>query len=166
MKSSLKLLFAAVLVVGSARHAQAQLATALALQEGARVRVTAPQLVRAPLIGESTGDVRTTALLRISTHGNDARIELPTDALERVELSYGRARALGTLVGAAAGGLIGAIVGARAVSDQSGGDGFDLARDKVSGTEFVQTIVGNSLLGALAGYFVSPRGWQAVPLPH
>lgn len=119
--------------------------------EGARVRITSPFLP-APLFGRVTSRDPTTGALVVSTPGGHARVSVPLDAGQRVDVSRGRPRFASAAIGAGAGFLIGSAVGI----DQAGDDpeGFAALAGLIAGG-------GTGLIfGAVLGYAYAPERWH------
>lgn len=128
----------------------AQNSYGIGLATGTQVRlrtVDDPQkAVTGKLIGLA-GDTMLVALEH-STQGS-----YPFAVLQSLEVRGGKDHKRGAVIGAGIIGGIGLVFG-----------GIDLAHDKISSGDFVGTVVGNSVIGALLGFALAPKGWERVPL--
>jgi len=120
--------------------------------QGSRVRVFAPALSDAPLVGRLVafgGD----SLVLASTSGR-ARARIPIGELRQVQVSEGRDRSAWALKGAVGGGVLGFLLGATALRGQ--GPEAGLAR-LVAST--VGLIMGGPV-GAGLGAYLAPEQWR------
>lgn len=117
------------------------------LSSGARVRVTAPRIVPEPVVGtylSAAGDS-----VRLLAAGGGVRLAVPIAAVERFEVSDGRARGKWAKRGA----LVGLGLGLAAAS---AGDS-----DEWSNLGFLILAVPS---GALAGALIAPEQWHHASL--
>lgn len=127
----------------------------LGVSAGSRVRVAAPQVSPAPMVGTVAALTADSLLL---TRGGGARLQIDTREVRALSVSAGRNRLGWALVGAGAGLLVGGIVGARA-----GGAGDDTGLGALAG--FLAGIVVGTPLGAGIGAVAAPERWTPVRLP-
>ena len=123
------------------------------LAQGARVRVTASGGLRQQLTGNILSQDEKT--LTIIDDGGQP-VKVPREIVTRLDVSWGRKRhALpGLLIGAAAGGLIGAILPLC--------DGYNPCSTR--GELLTGGVVGFGAIGALVGAFVKSDKWVEIPL--
>jgi hypothetical protein len=115
------------------------------LSSGQRVRVTAPSVARGPVVGTYLSAASDT--LRLLAGGGGARLAVPFGAVQRFEVSDGRARGTWAKRGALAGlGLGLAVLGA--------GDS----------SEGLMYLILAPPLGALAGALIAPERWSHASL--
>lgn len=129
-----------------AAPAGAQVAPGVTLPAGSRVRVTA--------VADRTDGVLVTHdadSIRVR-RGRDTRA-LPFAEVQRLEVRGGRDRRRGFMRGALILGGIGVVFG-----------GIDVSRGKISGGDYLETVVTNALIGGAVGVLWAPRGWRVVPL--
>lgn len=81
-----------------------------------------------------------------------ARVAMPTTSVQRLEVRGPRDRKRGSIIGGSILGGIAVVFG-----------GVDVSNGSLGAGEYVGTILGNTLIGALAGAALAPRGWTAVP---
>jgi hypothetical protein len=150
---SLRLIFVVFLLLGLATPGQAQGDTPRDLSAGDWLRVRTHTGERAPgtLVGFEDGRLRLQAQ-------RDLVRDFPVVDLERLELSVGRDRELGVLVGGAVGLVGGFLVGALISSTADGPGGANLA---VIGVPLFSTPAG-ALLGAIA----APHRYVRVAPPY
>lgn len=79
------------------------------------------------------------------------RVAMPAAAVQRLEVRGPRDRKRGAIIG---GGILGGIAVVFG--------GIDVSKGSLGAGEYVGTIVGNSVIGALAGAALAPRGWTTV----
>jgi hypothetical protein len=120
---------------------------------GARVRVTAPRLARGPLVGTVESSSAGSIVLRIEDP--ELAVTVPATDVTRLELSRGFNRRKGALVGAAIGGVVGA-VGMVTLCYALGGD----CDDKAVATRYGAAGLG---LGLVVGAMAAPERWDDVP---
>jgi hypothetical protein len=132
----------------------------LTLTPGARVRVSAPDLLGpGALIGNVVALRGDTLVVRKADAGA-AGLHLPLARVERLEVSRGR-RSRGT--GAALGFLVGAAVGA--AYGEAGHPGLGHTDISEGGETAIYAGVGG-LLGAAIGAVLGGERWKRVPLPR
>ena len=143
MKGTLVALFATAIL---AMPLQAQVAQGVRLEPAAHVRVSIAG-------GRERGDV-------ISHDADSLRLRRGSSArgyafrdIQRLEVRGGRDRRRGMLLGAGIVGGIGLVFG-----------GIDAANGRISGGDYVGTVITNALAGAAVGVLISPRGWREIPL--
>jgi len=110
-----------------------------------------------------------TLRIRLSRSGNRLRA-VPLDAIRRLEMSMGRNRAAGTLLGALAG--VGTVTGSllllfAVIPDGSSGqaDGQGGALNTVAAA-FWGTVVGAPVGGFIGRRRFAPRRWETIPLAN
>ena len=124
------------------------------LAQGARVRVTASGALRQQLTGNIlTQDEKT---LTIIDEGGQS-VKVPRERVTRLDVSWGRKRQVlpGLLIGAAAGGLIAAVL---PLCDSYGGT------CSTRGELLTGGVVGFGAIGAVVGAFVKSDKWVEIPL--
>ena len=123
----------------------------LILDDGARVRVSAPYLP-AQLYGQIRADDVQAGVLTILTADGDARVSLPLASVSRVEVSRGRSRQKTAGIAAGIGLLAGGIIGASLEDDASIGSGLPAAALAGAG----------GVIGGLVGFAYAPERWRTV----
>ena len=129
---------------------KAQSSYGIGLATGTQIRLRTiddPQTLIAGRVIGIAGDTMLVAVDR-SRQGS-----FRLDRLQLLEARGGKDRTRGMTIGAGILGGIGLVFG-----------GIDLSRDKISGGDFVGTVIGNAAIGALFGYALAPAGWERVPL--
>lgn len=124
------------------------------LPAGSTIRVTAPQA----LAGRTTGafqEARSDTLWMQA--GRSRQLVIPVAAVERLEVSRGRARLKWALIGAGSGALAGFVLGGMA-GGKDDITGTGAAAGAIAGT--AQGIV----LGAIGGALLAPRRWVGYPV--
>jgi hypothetical protein len=154
------LLHAAVLLACACAPAAAQAAPSrdlrgLGVSAGSRVRVVAPVVTPAPMVGRVAALTADSLLL---TRAPGARLQIDSRYVQTLQVSAGRNRFAWALKGAGVGMLVGAVVGARAL-----GKGDQTGLVALAGF-FVGAIVGTPV-GAGVGAAVAPERWLPVRLP-
>ncbi|HEU5174023.1 MAG TPA: hypothetical protein VFT96_04640 [Gemmatimonadaceae bacterium] len=131
----------------------AQQATAT-LPAGTTIRVTAPQA----LTERTTGAFQAARSDSLWMHaGRSRQLVIPVAAVERLEVSKGRARLKWALIGAGSGALAGFVLGGMA-GGKDDITGTGAATGAIAGT--AQGIV----LGAIGGALLAPRRWVGYPV--
>lgn len=151
----MKLALAVVLasVIGSTT-ADGQL-YARPLGSGEHVRITAPELAAAPIRGAFLSAERDT--IRVATAGGSLILGVPYSAVQRFEVSRGRARMRWAMMGAGAGAIAGMLLGAMSASGGSGS--LDESWAPLGG------LVAGIPIGAVVGALVAPERWRDHPVP-
>lgn len=121
------------------------------LVPGARVRVTAPRLAPEPLVGAVEALPGETLVLESRKRGPAVRI--PLDEITRLEISRGRPRRKGALLGAAIGGAVGLAI---TLSCSSESDCDTAAVGALYG-------LGGLALGAAVGAAATRERWEDLP---
>lgn len=132
---------------GSAAGAQAGAVVTIAPE--AEVRVT-------PVTGagpRATGHFvsRTRDTLTFARGKERARVAMPMASVQRLEVRGPRDRKRGSIIGGSILGGIAVVFG-----------GVDVSKGSLGAGEYLGTIVGNTVIGALAGAALAPRGWMTV----
>ena len=144
-------------------------AVALALATPARAQSDIPMYLRAGdwlRVRTHAGELTTGRLMVLEDERlrlqrpNDLVMDFPVGDVERLEVSVGRHRAMGAVLGAGAGLLGGILVGAAITRTDSGGGG--------GGVNLA--VIGVPLLtlpaGALLGSLMAPHRYLHVPRPY
>lgn len=129
--------------------AAAQEGMVVTIAPGAEVRVTPVPGAGARVSGRFVSLTRDT--LAFTTGSQLSRLAMPTAAVQRLEVRGPRDRKRGAIIG---GGILGGIAVVFG--------GIDVSKGSLGAGEYVGTIVGNSVIGALAGAALAPRGWTTV----
>lgn len=123
------------------------------LPPGAKIRVTASQTLPRREVGSFTAARNDTLWMR---GDRSAEVGVPLAAVERLEVSAGRARLKWALIGGTVGLLAGGVLGGRAG-----------AKDDITGTGaaagFTVGALQGVVLGAAVGGLAAPRRWRVVP---
>lgn len=133
--------------------------TGVAVDSGARVRVTAPDLARRPIIGQVLTLFPDTLLIQVSP---ESAREVPLASIRTLEVSRGRQRERGFLRGAAIGLGVSLALGAIALvhDNRNPGEGV--------GMSFIIPVLVAPVLtlgGGLIGASQGPDRWEAVEIP-
>lgn len=128
----------------------AQNSYGIGIATGTQLRLRTVEDPQTRVTGQLIAVAGDTILVAID-HAGQATFRL--DRLQQLEVRGGKDRIRGAKIGAGVLGGIGLVFG-----------GIDLSRDKISGGDFVATVVGNAAIGALLGAALAPTGWQRVPL--
>lgn len=141
-----------VLVAGFlfAAPLSAQNSYGIGLGTGTQIRLRTAADPQTRITGKVIAVAGDTMLIAID-HSTQATFRL--DRLLLLEARGGRDRKRGMAIGGGVLGGIGLVFG-----------GIDASRGKISGGEFAGTVIGNAVIGALLGYALAPKGWEAVPL--
>jgi hypothetical protein len=153
LRSLLTFALTGLLIVGSARSAQAQLAP---LPPGSRLRVTAPTLALNERVGVFQGARDTILVLQTTA----ATLTVPISSIMRLELSSGRKL---SKIGGVAGLLVGAGAGGFALGCLANRDDYGVLCGGQNDTKFVVGAVVGGLAGAALGavLFRSER-WKRI----
>jgi hypothetical protein len=127
----------------------------LGVSAGSRVRLVAPMVTPAPMVGTVAALTADSLLL---SRGGGARLQIDTREVRALAVSAGHSRFAWALRGAAVGLLVGGIVGAKAAG---AGDETGLA----AFVGFLGGIVVGTPLGAGIGAAAAPERWTPVRLP-
>ncbi|MEO7367048.1 MAG: hypothetical protein ABIZ36_03765 [Gemmatimonadaceae bacterium] len=128
-------------------YAQNSYGIGLATGTQIRVRTTADPQTR--ITGKVIAVAGDTILVAIDHSQASYRL----DRILLLEARGGKDRKRGMAIGAGVLGGIGLVFG-----------GIDASRGKISGGDFAGTVIVNAAIGALLGYALAPKGWEAVPL--
>lgn len=132
----------------SARELSSQLASGVALQPGADVRVT-----RAHPDRRLRGTFVAADMDSIWIRRGDVPSAISFNSVREIAVRHGRDRWRGFRYGAALLGGIGVVFG-----------GVDVARGNLSIGEYLVTVIVNGGIGGVVGAAVAPRGWTEIPL--
>lgn len=145
------ILVAVVLCGYSSQTAAAQGAAVVTIAPGAEVRVTPSPGTGVRTDGRFVSLTRDT--LTFATGPQRSHLAIPTTAVQRLEVRGSRQRTRGAVIGAGILGGIAVVFG-----------GIDASKGSIGTGEYLGTIAGNAVIGALAGAALAPRGWTAVPV--
>ena len=141
-------------VAFSASRLEAQSAT---VGEGLRVRVHAPALMKSPAIGSITSGAP--GFVGVVVGDGAARVDVPMSNVTRVDVSVGRSRARGALIGAGVFGIAGLVAGA-AIGTASD----DTNEGLVAFALGVSGLATGLTLGGIGGAIWGPERWTAAPM--
>lgn len=139
---------AVILALSLASSAAAQLAPGVSVAQGSEVRLT--------LVSPSqrfTGRFNRADKDSVYLDRGGVRNAYAFGNVGRFQVRGGEDKKKGFLIGASIAGGITAVAG-----------GIDLATDRISGEDFVGTMIVNVLIGGLVGYAFAPKGWIDLPL--
>jgi hypothetical protein len=125
------------------------------LPAGTTIRVTAPQALPERTTGAFQAARSDTLWMQA---GRSRELVIPVAAVERLEVSRGRARLKWALIGAGSGAVAGFILGGMAGGGEDDITGTGAAAGAIAGT--AQGIV----LGAIGGALLAPRRWVGYPV--
>lgn len=152
-RTSLAALATCVLLAASAPIASAQYIRP-SLSTGDRIRISAPAVLGKVTTGKFLSIEQDT--LRMSPSARGAQLAVPFKAIESLELSQGRKRALWSALGATAGLFAGGIVGGH-----FGGQGDNTGVGALAG--FISGAFLGLVTGAVGGALLAPERWEPYP---
>jgi hypothetical protein len=144
----MRIAFIVVLALAQSSSAGAQLAPGVSVAKGSDVRLT--------LVSPSQrlrGRFDSTSSDSVYLERGDARMAYAFSSVRRFQIRGGENKKKGFAIGAGIAGGITLVAG-----------GIDYANDRISGDDFVGTVIANILIGGLVGYAFAPKGWIDLPL--